>query len=95
MVSATCRVFPSDIDTHTTSAVIAASSWSTHSQGRAVRPDRPGPNAPGARRAGGQTGTSPLIVTRWMTRCWSPKSPTTECWVDRLSQKPTSPAVQW
>jgi len=42
-----------------------------------------------------QTGSSPRRVTRWMTRCWEPKSPTTECWVDRLSQKPTSPALQW
>jgi len=41
-----------------------------------------------------QAGSSPFNVTRWMTRCWEPKSPTTECWVDRLSQKPTSPSLQ-
>src|SRR5271166_570345 len=54
--------------------------------------DRSGPLPP---ERSAQTGTSPLIVTRWMTRCWSPKSPTTECWVTRLSQKPRSPLVQW
>jgi hypothetical protein len=42
-----------------------------------------------------QAGASPRRVTRWMTRCCSPKSPTTECCVVRLSQNPRSPADQW
>ena len=41
------------------------------------------------------TGSAPGSVTRWITRCWSPKSPTTECCVARLSQKPIVPSVQW
>ena len=43
----------------------------------------------------GYSGLSPRRVTRWMTRCWPAKSPTTLCWVTRLSQKPRSPPCQW
>ena len=42
-----------------------------------------------------QRGSSPRRVTRWITRCCAPKSPTTACWVVRLSQNPTSPVRQW
>ena len=57
--------------------------------------DRRGRGRPRDDRRGSQTGSSPRSVTRWMTRCWSPKSPATACWVVRLSQKPMSPAFQW